>query len=53
MQQVAMAEYNRNGTLKHMITKIRRDPRTFERWGHARQLQFYCLYGIHQFLCMS
>ncbi|KAL8567848.1 hypothetical protein ACOMHN_058970 [Nucella lapillus] len=36
--EVAMAEYNRNGTLKHMITKIRRDPRTFERYQHNRDL---------------
>ncbi|XP_076469581.1 E3 ubiquitin-protein ligase HECW2-like [Babylonia areolata] len=36
--EVAMAEYNRNGTLKHMITKIRRDPRAFERYQHNRDL---------------
>ena len=28
-----MAEYNRNGTLKHMITKIRRDFHNFERYN--------------------
>ncbi|XP_070210809.1 E3 ubiquitin-protein ligase HECW2-like isoform X3 [Littorina saxatilis] len=36
--EVAMVEYNKNGTLKHMITKIRRDPRTFERYQHNRDL---------------
>ncbi|XP_022308678.2 E3 ubiquitin-protein ligase HECW2-like isoform X3 [Crassostrea virginica] len=34
----AMAEYNRNGTLKHMITKIRRDFHNFERYQHNRDL---------------
>lgn len=34
----AMAEYNRNGTLKHMITKIRRDFNNFERYQHNRDL---------------
>ncbi|XP_062613683.1 E3 ubiquitin-protein ligase HECW2-like [Saccostrea cucullata] len=34
----AMAEYNRNGTLKHMISKIRRDQHNFERYQHNRDL---------------
>ncbi|XP_048753838.2 E3 ubiquitin-protein ligase HECW2-like isoform X3 [Ostrea edulis] len=34
----AMAEYNRNGTLKHMISKIRRDPHNFDRYQHNRDL---------------
>ncbi|KAK3108116.1 hypothetical protein FSP39_001521 [Pinctada imbricata] len=34
----AMAEYNRNGTLKHMISKIRRDPVNFDRYQHNRDL---------------
>lgn len=28
----AMMEYNRNHTLKHMITKIRKDPNNFDRY---------------------
>ncbi|KAJ8313952.1 hypothetical protein KUTeg_008513 [Tegillarca granosa] len=34
----AMAEYNRNGTLKHMLGKIRRDYKNFERYQHNRDL---------------
>ncbi|CAL1525973.1 unnamed protein product [Lymnaea stagnalis] len=34
----AMVEYNRTSKLKHMITKIRRDPQTFERYQHNRDL---------------
>ncbi|BFZ01841.1 hypothetical protein BsWGS_04881 [Bradybaena similaris] len=34
----AMVDYNRNSKLKHMITKIRRDPKTFERYQHNRDL---------------
>ncbi|GAB1600875.1 E3 ubiquitin-protein ligase HECW2-like [Argonauta hians] len=30
--------YNRNSTLNHMITRIRRDPQTFERYQHNRDL---------------
>ena len=36
--QHALADYNRNTTLKHMINKIRRDPQTFERYMHNRDL---------------
>ncbi|ESO84286.1 hypothetical protein LOTGIDRAFT_176189 [Lottia gigantea] len=28
----ALSEYNRNGQLKHMVTRIRRDAQTFDRW---------------------
>ncbi|VDI22521.1 E3 ubiquitin-protein ligase HECW2 [Mytilus galloprovincialis] len=34
----AMAEYNRNGTLKHMIHKTRRDSKNFYRYQHNRDL---------------
>ncbi|XP_021373793.1 E3 ubiquitin-protein ligase HECW2-like isoform X2 [Mizuhopecten yessoensis] len=34
----AMVEYNRNGTLKHMISKIRRDAKNFDRYQHNRDL---------------
>lgn len=30
--------YNRNGSLKHMVSKIRRDPQAFERYQHNRDL---------------
>lgn len=30
--------YNRNGTLKHMIVRIRRDPATFEKYQHNKDL---------------
>ncbi|XP_046367901.1 E3 ubiquitin-protein ligase HECW2-like isoform X1 [Haliotis rufescens] len=36
--EAAMADYNRNGTLKHMITRIRRDQNAFERYQHNRDL---------------
>ncbi|CAH1790465.1 unnamed protein product [Owenia fusiformis] len=36
--QDSMAEYNRNSTLKHMLTKIRRDPQVFQRYQHNRDL---------------
>ncbi|XP_054287754.1 E3 ubiquitin-protein ligase HECW2-like [Macrosteles quadrilineatus] len=38
MNQDALALYNRNGSLKHMVSKIRRDPSTFERYQHNRDL---------------
>ncbi|XP_044734681.1 E3 ubiquitin-protein ligase HECW2 isoform X2 [Chrysoperla carnea] len=38
MNQEALALYNRNGSLKHMISKIRRDTSTFERYQHNRDL---------------
>ncbi|KAH3719320.1 hypothetical protein DPMN_062151 [Dreissena polymorpha] len=34
----AMADYNRNQTLKLMINKIRKDPANFERYQHNRDL---------------
>ncbi|GIY11306.1 hypothetical protein CEXT_162782 [Caerostris extrusa] len=34
----ALAVYNRSSSLKHMITKIRRDPSGFERYQHNRDL---------------
>ena len=36
--QEALALYNRNGSLKHMISKIRRDPTWFERYQHNKDL---------------
>lgn len=33
-----LQEYNRNSTLKHMVTRIRRDPQTFDRYQHNRDL---------------
>jgi hypothetical protein len=36
--QEALSLYNRNGSLKHMISKIRRDPQAFERYQHNRDL---------------
>ena len=36
--QNALADFNRNSTLKHMINKIRRDPAVFERYQHNRDL---------------
>lgn len=38
MLQEALALYNRNSTLKHMISKIRRDNSSFERYQHNRDL---------------
>ncbi|XP_049863233.1 uncharacterized protein LOC126356312 isoform X5 [Schistocerca gregaria] len=38
MNAEALAMYNRNGSLKHMISKIRRDPHSFERYQHNRDL---------------
>ncbi|XP_021913853.1 E3 ubiquitin-protein ligase HECW2-like isoform X3 [Zootermopsis nevadensis] len=38
MNQEALSLYNRNGSLKHMVSKIRRDPQTFERYQHNRDL---------------
>uniref|UniRef100_A0A1B6KDB2 HECT-type E3 ubiquitin transferase n=1 Tax=Graphocephala atropunctata TaxID=36148 RepID=A0A1B6KDB2_9HEMI len=38
MNQDALALYNRNGSLKHMVSKIRRDPGTFQRYQHNRDL---------------
>ncbi|XP_046678623.1 E3 ubiquitin-protein ligase HECW2 isoform X2 [Homalodisca vitripennis] len=38
MNQDALALYNRNGSLKHMVSKIRRDPATFQRYQHNRDL---------------
>ncbi|XP_046390125.1 E3 ubiquitin-protein ligase HECW2-like [Ischnura elegans] len=34
----ALILYNRNGSLKHMISKIRRDAHAFERYQHNRDL---------------
>ncbi|KAL0268640.1 UNVERIFIED_CONTAM: hypothetical protein PYX00_010496 [Menopon gallinae] len=36
--QEALSLYNRNSTLKHMISRIRRDPTSFERYQHNRDL---------------
>lgn len=36
--QDGLALYNRNGSLKHMISKIRRDMSAFERYQHNRDL---------------
>ncbi|GLH08635.1 E3 ubiquitin-protein ligase [Gryllus bimaculatus] len=38
MNAEALALYNRNGSLKHMVSKIRRDPTAFERYQHNRDL---------------
>ncbi|CAH1115246.1 unnamed protein product [Psylliodes chrysocephalus] len=38
MNQEALALYNRNPTLRHMIVKIRRDPNTFEKYQHNKEL---------------
>ncbi|XP_069683544.1 E3 ubiquitin-protein ligase HECW2-like isoform X2 [Periplaneta americana] len=38
MNQEALSLYNRNGSLKHMVSKIRRDPQAFERYQHNRDL---------------
>ncbi|XP_042900847.1 E3 ubiquitin-protein ligase HECW2 isoform X2 [Parasteatoda tepidariorum] len=38
MNDEALAVYNRSSSLKHMITKIRRDPTGFERYQHNRDL---------------
>ena len=38
MFQSALADFNRNSNLKHMINKIRRDPQVFERYQHNRDL---------------
>ncbi|XP_068630023.1 E3 ubiquitin-protein ligase HECW2 isoform X2 [Battus philenor] len=38
MNQEASALYNGNSTLKHMISKIRRDTASFERYQHNRDL---------------
>ncbi|XP_013180490.1 PREDICTED: E3 ubiquitin-protein ligase HECW2-like isoform X2 [Papilio xuthus] len=38
MNQEASALYNGNSTLKHMISKIRRDTSSFERYQHNRDL---------------
>ncbi|GBP56290.1 E3 ubiquitin-protein ligase HECW2, partial [Eumeta japonica] len=38
MNQEASALYNSNSTLKHMISKIRRDITSFERYQHNRDL---------------
>lgn len=40
--QRALADYNRNSTLKHMINKIRRDALAFERL--ERRQHFKMLY---------
>ncbi|XP_055959261.1 E3 ubiquitin-protein ligase HECW2 [Patella vulgata] len=39
--ELALAEYNRNSQLKHMITRIRRDAQTFERYQHNRDLVMF------------
>lgn len=33
-----MGLYNRNATLKHMIGRIRRDPTTFDKYQHNKEL---------------
>ncbi|KAK5644353.1 hypothetical protein RI129_005653 [Pyrocoelia pectoralis] len=38
MNQDALSLYNRNATLKHMIVRIRRDPNTFEKYQHNKDL---------------
>lgn len=38
MFQEASSLYNCNSTLKHMISKIRRDTSSFERYQHNRDL---------------
>nr|CAD7403466.1 unnamed protein product [Timema cristinae] len=38
MNQEALALYNHNGSLKHMVSKIRRDPQAFDRYQHNRDL---------------
>ncbi|XP_022917427.1 E3 ubiquitin-protein ligase HECW2 isoform X2 [Onthophagus taurus] len=38
MNQDALSLYNRNSTLKHMIGRIRRDPPTFEKYQHNKEL---------------
>ncbi|XP_028136610.1 E3 ubiquitin-protein ligase HECW2 isoform X3 [Diabrotica virgifera virgifera] len=38
MNQEALALYNRNPTLRHMIVKIRRDPNVFEKYQHNKEL---------------
>ncbi|XP_055949305.1 E3 ubiquitin-protein ligase HECW1-like isoform X1 [Argiope bruennichi] len=38
MNDEALTVYNRSSSLKHMITKIRRDPAGFERYQHNRDL---------------
>ncbi|KAG8192624.1 hypothetical protein JTE90_017189 [Oedothorax gibbosus] len=38
MNDEALVVYNRSSSLKHMITKIRRDPSGFERYQHNRDL---------------
>ncbi|KRT84918.1 hypothetical protein AMK59_419, partial [Oryctes borbonicus] len=38
MNQDALSLYNRNTTLKHMIGRIRRDPATFEKYQHNKEL---------------
>lgn len=38
MFQDALSLYNRNATLKHMISRIRRDPATFDKYQHNKEL---------------
>ncbi|XP_063926107.1 E3 ubiquitin-protein ligase HECW2 isoform X2 [Zophobas morio] len=38
MNQDALALYNRNPTLKHMIVKIRLDPAVFDKYQHNKEL---------------
>ncbi|KAK9890661.1 hypothetical protein WA026_012018 [Henosepilachna vigintioctopunctata] len=38
MNQDALSLYNRNPTLKHMISRIRRDPIAFEKYQHNKEL---------------
>ncbi|XP_013386514.1 E3 ubiquitin-protein ligase HECW2 [Lingula anatina] len=47
--EAAIAEYNRNGTLKHMVTRIRRDPHNFEKYQHNRDL----VAMLNMFACPS
>uniref|UniRef100_A0A1B6C0A5 HECT-type E3 ubiquitin transferase n=1 Tax=Clastoptera arizonana TaxID=38151 RepID=A0A1B6C0A5_9HEMI len=41
MNQDALALYNRNGSLKYTVSKIRRNPHTFERYQHNRDLVMF------------
>ncbi|KAL4222136.1 E3 ubiquitin-protein ligase HW1 [Mactra antiquata] len=36
--EIAMVEFNRNQTLKHVVNKIRKDPANFDKYQHNRDL---------------
>lgn len=38
MNEEALTLYNRNGSIKHMVSKIRRDGHAFDRYQHNRDL---------------